>query len=141
METFLIGELARRAGVNKETVRYYESRGLLDPPKRRESGIYREYTGETVLQIKIIRQLKQLGFTLGEIKLLFELYDNGARECDDFTGAMETKIDSIESELSRLKGVRTTLRKMHSKCEKGGLLKACLIWDKLMRSEFLEENL
>ena len=43
MATFLIGELARRAGVNKETVRYYESKGLLGPPKRRESGVYREY--------------------------------------------------------------------------------------------------
>lgn len=87
-KSFLIGELARRAGVNKETVRFYESKGLLTPPERRESGFhsagYRQYADETVLLIKMIKQLKQLGFTLREIKLLFDLFDGGSLKRSEF---------------------------------------------------------
>lgn len=130
--------------MNKETVRFYESKGLLGPPERRESGFhsagYREYTDETVLLIQMIKQLKQFGFTLREIKLLIELYASGARECDDFTGAIETKIASIDSDLRRLKNVKKTLGTMLSKCESGGLLETCVMLGKLKRSEFLDED-
>ncbi len=144
VKSFLIGELARRAGVNKETVRFYEAKGLLDPPTRRESGFhstgYREYTDETVLHIKFIKQLQKLDFRLREIKCLFDLYESGARECDDFMGDMEAKIESIQSELDRLVLAKTTLSELLSKCEKGGLLDTCAAWGKLRRSEFLEED-
>jgi DNA-binding transcriptional MerR regulator len=86
----------------------------------------------------MIKQLQKLGFTLGEIRLLFDLFGGGARECDDSLDAIESKIDDIESELGRLGGIKTTLVKTLSRCEKGGPLEACAMLDKLKRSEFLE---
>ena len=144
MEMFLIGELVRRAGVNKETVRFYESKGLLDPPNRRESGFhstgYRQYSEETVLQIKTIKGLQKFGFTLAEIKTLFELFDSGARKCEDFAGEIAGKIEKIETEIGRLQEIKSTLSETLSKCETGALLEACVLLDKLKRGEFLDDE-
>ena len=70
--TYKIGEVARRADVNKETVRYYEKRKLIPEPDRRRSG-YRIFTQRHIDQIKFIKRGQQLGFTLTEIKELLEL--------------------------------------------------------------------
>ncbi|HUI36669.1 MAG TPA: MerR family transcriptional regulator [Gaiellaceae bacterium] len=61
-----IGELARRAGVNVETLRYYERRGLLEEPARGPNG-HREYNEETVRFVKAVKEAQSLGFTLSEI--------------------------------------------------------------------------
>ena len=145
MKSFLIGELAKRAGVNKETVRYYEARGLLGEPDRRSSDSvsgpgYREYTEEAVIQIKIIKQLKQLSFRLSEIKLLFELYGGGARACDDFTGNIRSKIAEIDEETTRLAEGRKILSGVLARCESAGFIEACGVIDRLMRDEFLNDE-
>ena len=141
---FLIGELVRRAGVNKETVRYYESKGLLDPPNRREPGLhssgYRQYSEETVLQIKTIKGLQKFGFSLAEIKTLFQLFDGGARKCEDFATEIEGRIEKIETEIRRLQEIKSTLSETLSKCEAGGLVEACGLLDKLKRGEFLDNE-
>lgn len=62
-----IGELAQRAGVNVQTVRFYERRALLDAPKRKASG-YRVYQEADLLRLRFILHAKSLGFTLGEIR-------------------------------------------------------------------------
>ena len=67
MELLSIGQLARRAEVGVETVRYYERRGLLQEPHRRQSG-YRQYGEEVVSRLQFIRRAKDLGFTLREIR-------------------------------------------------------------------------
>lgn len=144
METFLIGELVRRSGVNKETVRYYESNGLLDPPQRSETSLhsagYRQYTEETVIQIKMIKGLQKIGFKLAQIKMLFELFDSGAHECNEFSFAIEERIEKIEAEIGRLQEIRSALTEMLAKCEEGGLLEACVMLDKLKRGEFLDNE-
>ena len=66
------GQLAKIAEVNIETVRYYERRGLIPKPRRRESG-YREYPEETVERIRFIKHAKVLGFSLKEIGELLSL--------------------------------------------------------------------
>ena len=72
MELLSIGQLARRAEVGVETVRYYERRGLLQEPQRRQSG-YRQYSEEAVSRLQFIRRAKDLGFTLREIGELLSL--------------------------------------------------------------------
>jgi DNA-binding transcriptional MerR regulator len=64
-----IGELSKEAGVEVGTVRFYERRKLLKPPARTSSG-YRLYVPQDVKVVKGIKQLQELGFTLGEIKEL-----------------------------------------------------------------------
>lgn len=65
-ETLRTGEVAARAGVNVQTLRYYERRGLLKEPERRTSG-YREYPADAVQLIRFIKRAQELGFTLSEI--------------------------------------------------------------------------
>ncbi|MEX2603214.1 MAG: MerR family transcriptional regulator, partial [Gracilimonas sp.] len=69
--SFKIGEVAKRANVNKETVRYYEKRKLIPKPDRRRSG-YRIFTQRHIDQIRFIKRAQELGFTLSEIKELLE---------------------------------------------------------------------
>ena len=71
MGSFTIGQLARRAGVGIETVRFYEREGLIPEPPRRPSG-YRDYPPETVTRIVFIRRAKDLGFSLKEINELLD---------------------------------------------------------------------
>lgn len=66
MKTFTIGQLAKQAKVNIETIRYYERRGLLPEPQRRASG-YREYSTDDVIRLRFIKRAQELGFTLKEI--------------------------------------------------------------------------
>jgi DNA-binding transcriptional MerR regulator len=66
MEQLKTGELAKRAGVNIETLRFYERKGLLPEPPQRESG-YREYPEESITRIRFIKRAQELGFSLDEI--------------------------------------------------------------------------
>ena len=74
-----IGELARAAGVNVETVRYYQRRGLLKEPPRPIAG-YRRYAASEVGRLRFVKRAQMLGFTLGEIADLMRLADESARE-------------------------------------------------------------
>ena len=75
-----IGELAKRAGVSVQAVRFYERRGLIDQPKRTASG-YRDYEPQMVPLLLSIKRAQELGFTLQEIKLMRELHtDSMSRE-------------------------------------------------------------
>ena len=72
MATVTIGQLARKASVHVETVRYYERRGLLPEPPRRWSG-YREYSDDDVARLQFIKRAQGLGFSLKEIAELLAL--------------------------------------------------------------------
>lgn len=80
--TYKIGKVAQRAGVNKETVRYYEKRNLIPIPDRRRSS-YRIFTQRHINQIKFIKRAQQLGFTLSEIKELLELRLDKETSCSE----------------------------------------------------------
>jgi MerR family copper efflux transcriptional regulator len=73
-----IGEVARRAGVNIQTLRYYERRGILPSPTRRPSG-YREYSPDTVAFVRFIKRAQHLGFNLRDVGELLELRQNPSR--------------------------------------------------------------
>ena len=82
METLTIGQLARQAEVNVETLRYYERRGLIPEPPRKESG-YRQYPPDDLARIRFIKHAKELGFTLKEILDLLTLRVDPETSCDD----------------------------------------------------------
>ena len=69
----LIGELARRASVNIQTIRFYEREGLLPAPSRNNSG-YRRYEASDLERVTFIKRNQELGFTLDEIKQLLDLH-------------------------------------------------------------------
>jgi DNA-binding transcriptional MerR regulator len=103
-----IGEVAREAGVNIQTLRYYERRGLVVAGYRRHSG-QREFDEADVQKVKIIKAAQRLGFTLAEIQELFDLsaHRRGTVELHDRARA---KIDEIDGRIARLEAMRADLR-------------------------------
>ncbi len=113
-----IGTLARRAGVNVQTVRYYERRGLLEDPRDRGSG-YREYSEETLERLRFIKRAQELGFTLANIAdLLTMRLDPGTRAADVKARADE-KILEIDAKIEDLKRIRGALDHLSGRCRGG----------------------
>ena len=95
------GEIATSAGVNVQTLRFYERRGLLKPPARRSSG-YREYPAETAQIVRFIKRAQELGFTLDEVHDLLRLRNNRSTGCARTRAIASTKIGAIDDKLRRL---------------------------------------
>jgi DNA-binding transcriptional MerR regulator len=104
-----IGELSRRSGVPSKTVRYYEGIGLLEPPSRTASG-YRTYPDAVLDRLAFIRSAQALGLTLGEIRSIIALRDNGEVPCAHVVKLLENRTEAIESTIRQLKDLRSELR-------------------------------
>jgi MerR family mercuric resistance operon transcriptional regulator len=116
MGSFTIGQLARRAGVGIETVRFYEREGLIPEPPRRPSG-YRDYPPDTVTRIVFIRRAKDLGFSLKEINELLDFRVRPRRSCARVQRSAEAKIADIDGKIANLKRMRRALRDLTRACE------------------------
>jgi MerR family transcriptional regulator, copper efflux regulator len=116
MEQFTIGRLAKKAGVNIETVRYYERRRLLPKPGRTSSG-YRQYTDEGVRRIRFIRHAQELGFSLKEIQGLLNLRIDPKVTCADVEKRTEEKIVDIDRKITTLKRMRQVLIGLKASCK------------------------
>ena len=111
-----IGELSKSTGFKVETLRYYEKLNLLDPISRTESG-YREYDGESLKQLRFIRQAKSVGFSLGEIAELLTLrVERDQHSCGDVKAIAEQKIEQIDSKINELDKMRKALHKITDAC-------------------------
>jgi DNA-binding transcriptional MerR regulator len=105
-----IGEVARRAGVNIETLRYYERRGLLDEPPRGING-HRDYDEETVRFVKAVKEAQRLGFTLEEIEEHARL-TGGGRAHEGVRTRVAQKLDEIDERIASLRRVREELARV-----------------------------
>ena len=125
-----IGGVARAAGVNVETVRYYQRTGLVPVPKRVFGG-FREYPPEIVTRVRFIKRAQQLGFTLAEVKNLLALEDG--QNCIEARELAATKLETIEARIADLSRMRRTLRNLINQCGAGGGKISCPIIDSLAR--------
>lgn len=130
MQSMRTGEVAKRAGVNVETLRFYERRGILPEPPRRESG-YREYPPETVDLIRFVKRAQELGFSLEEIRELLELRDGPRRATGKVARLVKSKIAEIEHKIRDLESMRGALSGLLGACEKKGSRDACPIIESL----------
>lgn len=133
MKPLTIGTVARQAGVGVETVRFYEREGLIDDPRHRSSG-YREYDPEVVRRIRFIRQAKELGFTLREIKELLELRVEPDCRCGDVLKLTQAKIADIEQRIETLQRMKQTLSKLATACRRRRRTAPCPILDAIDKS-------
>ena len=101
MDMLSIGQVARRAGVGVETVRFYERQGLLEEPPRRTSG-YRQYSEQVIKRLHFIKRAQKLGFSLKEITELLLLRVDGQTSCEEVKGRTEAKIAEVEQKLLEL---------------------------------------
>lgn len=130
MKSLTIGQLAQKAEVNVETVRYYERRGLMPEPPRRESG-YRQYAEEDVARIRFIKHAQKLGFALNEILELLSLRADPNTTCGDIKRQAEVKIADIEEKIRSLQKMKKGLEKLVASCRGRGPTSECPILEVL----------
>ncbi len=130
MDTLTRGELAKRSGVNIETLRYYERRKLIDPPPRSEAG-YRLYTPADILRIRFIKNAQKLGFTLKEIRELLKLRIKVNTSCDSVLKKAEHKRTEIMVKIKDLQSMKRALDQLIHKCEQSIPTEDCPILESI----------
>jgi DNA-binding transcriptional MerR regulator len=136
MSKLRIGELAERAGVTPETVRYYEGRGLLRAPER-DASRYRRYTAATLDELRFIREAQTLGFSLDEIGRMLDLLREGSTPCPPVMEIVQSRLEVIDDLIASLSAARDRLATAVATCGPGAgpcaldvkLLDGCLTAD------------
>ncbi len=137
MEQLTVGELARRAHVNRETVRYYERRRLLPRPLRTTSG-YRVFSDDALRRLRFIRHAKALGFSLNEIKELLALRVNSIGACDRVQERTQAKMADIDEKIRSMKQVKDALSELVDACARRRKSNECPILDSLNANGWFE---
>ncbi len=130
MESLTTGQLAKRAGVNIETIRYYERRGIIPEPRRKASG-YRLYPSNTVTRVRFIKHAKELGFSLKEINELLTLRLDENTPCSEVKSRAEDKISDIKEKIKSLQRMKKALVNLTKECSGRGPVSECPILEAL----------
>jgi len=113
-----IGRLALSAGVNLETVRYYERIELMPAPARTQGG-HRCYSPEHAQRLRFIRRARELGFSIEAIHRLIALSEPTAQSCNQVRDMAQEHLDSIEAKIADLQRLRGVLRQTVADCGDG----------------------
>ncbi len=111
-----IGELAKQAAVNAQTIRYYEREGLLPDAHRWPDSGYRDFDEEALLRLRFIRSAKDLGFTLREIKELLDLRILPGESCKEMKSLLEAKLEEVDQRIKDMRRLRRVLQKLVVAC-------------------------
>ena len=130
-KSLTIGRLAKQAGVNVETIRYYQKIGLIQEPEKPAFG-YRYYPIETISRIHFIKRAKNLGFTLQEIVVLLKL---GDRNCLETRKLARQKLALVESRIQDLQAISEVLKDLINSCESQKNLETCPIISALVENK------
>lgn len=114
--TLTIGQVAKAAHVNVETLRYYERRGLVPKPPRSPS-LYRHYPEDTVPRVQFVKHAQELGFSLQEIRGLLSLRATPKARCADVKRRAEIKIGEVEAKIHALRAMVSALKRLVSQCD------------------------
>jgi MerR family transcriptional regulator, copper efflux regulator len=136
MDGLTIGEVAERAKVHLETLRYYERRGLVASPPR-SSANYRLYPKDAVRRVRFIKRAQELGFSLNEIKELLSLRAAPEAGCAAVRAHAEAKIRDIDEKISSLTAMKSGLAKLVAECSGEGPLTDCPILESLETKEVM----
>ena len=123
-EELTIGRLAKAAGVNVETIRYYQRRGLVDEPSKPLGG-HRRYAPSAATRVRFIKRAQQLGFTLEEVTALLRLEDG--QSCRETRVLAERKLAVIEERIADLDRMRRLLKGLIAECVAGQRPRSCPI--------------
>ena len=113
-----IGRTAKAAGVNAQTLRYYERRGLIGRPRRGRSG-YREYSADAVDIVRFIKRAQELGFALDEIEQLIKLRTVRRGDRHRVRAIADRKIVEIDRRIAHLQSMREALASLVASCHRG----------------------
>ena len=132
MNDLTIGQVAKKTGTGIETIRFYERKGLIDEPPRKQSG-YRQYDTSVVDRLLFIQQAKMLGFTLAEIQELLSLKVSPDTTSREIKKIAEVKLADIETRVKMLRRMQRTLKKLVEKCPGHGPVDHCPILEALTK--------
>jgi Hg(II)-responsive transcriptional regulator len=121
-----IGAAAAQAGVNVQTLRYYERRGLLPRPPRRTSG-YCEFSDDAVRAVRFVKRAQDLGFTLDEIDELLRLRNDKRRDRARVRSVAAQRVRDIERRIAELQAMKKALSHLLGCCEEGSTLECPII--------------
>ena len=113
----LISELSERSGLTKDTIRFYEKKGLIlmDRNSRRENN-YKEYSEQVLEKLSLIRLLKEMGFTLTEIDTFLERWKEQDATCKNLKFTLENKITFIQEQIQKLSELKERLSVSLTRC-------------------------
>jgi DNA-binding transcriptional MerR regulator len=111
-----IGELASAGGVTAKTVRYYESLGLLCPPRRLSNG-YREYGSDAVDRLRFVRDAQAAGLSLAEAGTILTMKDEGRGTCHHTREMLDRHIAEIDSQIASLLAAKGELTALSRRAE------------------------
>ena len=131
MPTLTIARAAREAGVNIETIRFYERRGLIERPLKGEG--YRVYSPDHVARIRFIKEAQQIGFSLAEAKELLALRADPNADCSAVQRQAKVKQQEVRCKIEQLRKIDAALEILIDACPGQGALQCCSIIDTLNR--------
>lgn len=131
---YLISEFAEKSGVNKETIRYYEGKKLLEEPIRTDSG-YRLYSDADIKRVKFIKQMQNLGFSLNEIYKLLGVVDQDSVRCQNMFDFVSQKEIEVQKQIADLKQIESMLGDLKERCPNEKEMYACPIIETLIYDE------
>ena len=121
-----IGAAAEQAGVNVQTLRYYERRGLLPRPPRRTSG-YREFPDDAVRIVRFVKRAQDVGFTLDEVQELLRLRNDTRRDRARIRAVTERRVTQVEQKIAELQAMKKALSHLVRRCREGSTLECPII--------------
>lgn len=113
----LIGQLAGAAGLPAQTIRFYEHEGLLPRPPRAANG-YRSYDDTTLNRLRFIRAAQAAGLTLGEIRSIVELRDDGDVPCTHVTTLLSAKLEDVRARRRELDALARELEQLLTRSQR-----------------------
>ena len=121
-------EVAEQAGVNTQTLRYYERRGLLAEPPRSPAG-YRDYPTSAVDVLRFVNRSQELGFSLDEVEELLALADGGPDRCEAARALAESHVAELDRRIADLHRMRSSLGALVATCERPREDRSCPLLD------------
>ena len=128
-----IGELAHQAGVDVQTVRFYEREGLLAAPARTASG-YRAYGPEHLERLNFVRHCRSLDMPLAEVKRLLELSGEKGISCDEVNALLRAHLARVQAKRKSLEDLERKLAALNAQCESGHRVADCGILEELIHA-------
>lgn len=128
------GDVADEAGVDYQTVLFYEREGLIEEPPRLDNG-YRQYPAETVRTIQFIQRAKQLGFTLAETQRLLAMREGQETDCDEVVSFARNKRSELRKKIDQLRKIEAVLSDLIHECDQTGGYEECPIMETLVTGD------
>jgi len=132
VDALTVSQLAKQAGVNAQTIRYYEREGLLPKPPRTAGG-YRAFPPDSARRVRFIKRAQELGFTLDEARELLVLREHPEMACPEMLRRAQRKLTDIAEKLRALQAIQRELARLAKACAGRARPHSCPLLEALER--------